>query len=140
MSPSEYELIVETPTVADYCRLRRDTGLSPKTEQAATIGLAASLYAVQIRHNREIVGMGRVVGDGGCFFQIVDMAVDPAHQGKGLGKRIMTALIDWLTIHAPQSAYISLIADGDARYLYAQFGFAPTTPKSIGMYLKRTGA
>ncbi|WP_373454357.1 hypothetical protein [Cereibacter changlensis] len=27
--------------------------------------------------------MGRLIGDGGCFFQIVDIAVDPSHQGQG---------------------------------------------------------
>ena len=35
--------------------------------------------------------------------------------------------------YAPESAYISLIADGPAKDLYAQFGFAPVMPKSIGM-------
>jgi len=33
--------------------------------------------------------MGRVVGDGGCFHQVVDIAVLPRHQGKEVGKRIM---------------------------------------------------
>ena len=28
---------------------------------------------------------------------------------------------------------VSLIADGEANRLYAQYGFEPTTPKSIGM-------
>ena len=25
--------------------------------------------------------MGRVIGDGGCFFEVVDIAVVPAHRG-----------------------------------------------------------
>ena len=35
--------------------------------------------------------MGRVIGDGGLFFQVVDIAVEPAHQGRGLGKAIVAA-------------------------------------------------
>ena len=37
----------------------------------------------------ERIGIGRVVGDGGCFFEITDMAVLPAHQGRGVGRLIM---------------------------------------------------
>ena len=35
----------------------------------------------------------------------------------------------------PAEAYISLIADGEAHRLYAQYGFQPTAPASIGMAL-----
>lgn len=77
--------------------------------------------------------MGRIIGDGGTAFQIVDIALDPSHQGKGLGKQIMAALMARLKTEAPEGAYVSLIADGDARHLYAQFGFEPVMPASIGM-------
>jgi hypothetical protein len=38
-----------------------------------------------------------------------------------------------LRANAPPSAYIMLVADGEARHLYAQFGFADTAPASISM-------
>ena len=31
------------------------------------------------------VGMGRILGDGGWYFHVVDMAVLPEHQRRGLG-------------------------------------------------------
>jgi len=105
--------------------------------EAAARGLPNSLFAVQVLHGDEVVGMGRVIGDGGCFYQVVDIAVLPAHQGQGLGKLIMREISAWLDANTPKSAYISLIADGEAHRLYAQFGFAPTAPASIGMGLKR---
>jgi GNAT superfamily N-acetyltransferase len=80
--------------------------------------------------------MGRVIGDGGTAFQVTDIAVLPEHRGQGLGKRIVAALVDWLRANAPKSAYVSLIADGPAKDLYAQYGFKPTTEHgSIGMYI-----
>jgi ribosomal protein S18 acetylase RimI-like enzyme len=82
--------------------------------------------------------MGRVIGDGGTAFQIVDIAVEPAHQGQGLGKRIMAALMDKLNNDAPAGAYVSLIADGDAKHLYAKYGFEPVMPASIGMATRIT--
>ncbi|WP_316355002.1 GNAT family N-acetyltransferase [Devosia sp.] len=132
---SEYELITATPGIDDYRRLRKVSGLSEKTQAAAEAGLPNSWFAVTIRHEGRTVGMGRIIGDGGTAFQIVDIAVEPEHQGQGLGKRIMTALVDHLRANAPASAYVSLIADGDARHLYAKFGFEPVMPASIGMAL-----
>lgn len=79
--------------------------------------------------------MGRLIGDGGLFYQVVDMAVMPEHQSRGLGKAIMQRLIDYIDAHAPAGAYVSLIADGDANKLYAQYGFKPTALRSIGMAL-----
>ena len=77
--------------------------------------------------------MGRIIGDGGTAFQMVDIALEPAHQGRGLGKAIMAALMDRLNAYAPEGAYVSLIADGDARHLYARYGFEAVMPASIGM-------
>ena len=133
--PGGYRIAFRTPPVADYLRLRRDTGLSPFTERAARTGLASTFVGVTLEHEQSTVGMGRVIGDGGTAFQIVDIAVEPDHQGKGLGKRIMAALVAHIHANAPTTAYISLIADGDARHLYAKFGFTPVTPASIGMGL-----
>ena len=130
---SDYQLVERIPTVAEFCDLRRLSGLTPKTEEAAAAGLPNTLYAVVVEHAGETVGMGRIIGDGGTVYQIADMAVLPAHQGKGQGKRIMQALVGWLQTNAPKSAYVNLIADGEARNLYAQFGFVPTAPVSIGM-------
>jgi ribosomal protein S18 acetylase RimI-like enzyme len=136
MTQQDYELIVGTPTTADYRRLRQVAGLSAKSLQAAEAGLPNTWYAVTIRHAGQAIGMGRIIGDGGTAFQIVDIAVEPAHQGKGLGKRIVAALVDHLRANAPASAYVSLIADGDAQHLYAKYGFAPVMPASIGMGMR----
>ena len=135
---SDYQLIPGTPGTADYRRLRRVAGLSEKTQAAAEAGLPNTWFAVTVVLDGRAIGMGRVIGDGGTAFQIVDVAVEPEHQGKGLGKRIVAALVDHLRAHAPASAYVSLIADGDAQHLYAKYGFAPVMPESIGMAFKIT--
>lgn len=129
----EYAVVAARPSPEDYLRLRAIAGLSGFSLDAARIGLRQSWFAVVVRHGDAVVGMGRVIGDGGCFFQIVDIAVDPAHQKRGLGKRIMDALMTKLWADAPPGAYVSLIADRPADALYAQFGFKPTAPRSLGM-------
>lgn len=130
-----YRLVVGTPDSDTYRRLRSVAGLSEKSAEATARGLPNTLYAVTVVWQEQTIGMGRVVGDGGCFYQITDIAVEPAHQGKGLGKLIMRGLMEYLRSEAPAGAYVSLIADGPAKHLYASFGFEDTAPASIGMAL-----
>ncbi|MGK5077898.1 GNAT family N-acetyltransferase [Janthinobacterium sp. HLX7-2] len=132
-----YTTRLAIPAIVTYQYLRLAAGLSAKSTAAAAKGLPNSLFAVQVLQGDEVVGMGRIIGDGGCFFQVVDIAVLPAHQGKGLGKRIMREIMRFIDTDVPQSAYVSLIADGQAQDLYAQFGFRHTAPASVGMALKR---
>jgi GNAT superfamily N-acetyltransferase len=136
MDNPPYSALHETPSAAIYNALRTGAGLSAKTEDAAMRGLAGTLFAVQMLYGDQSVGMGRVIGDGGCFYQVVDIAVLPGHQGKGLGKRIMREIMGYLDANVPPSGYVSLIADGKAQELYAQFGFEPTAPAGIGMAYK----
>lgn len=130
---SEIELVECFPEVDDYCRLRIAAGLSPKTPEAARRALPNTLYGVSLRRDGEVVGMGRIIGDNGCFFTVVDIAVIPELQGRGLGRRIMTALDAWLSRSVPDTAYVTLVADGDAKYLYAKFGFAESAPVAVNM-------
>ncbi|MFI2744218.1 GNAT family N-acetyltransferase [Zhouia sp. PK063] len=131
-------IIVEAPIPATiYQQLRIACGLSSKTDEATQIGLKNAVYSMMIEIDHEIVGMGRIIGDGGCFCQIVDICILPQYQGQGLGKVIMTTLTQFIHKHLPASCYISLIADGDAAFLYEKFGFKNTMPASKGMYLKK---
>jgi ribosomal protein S18 acetylase RimI-like enzyme len=83
----------------------------------------------------ESVGMGRVLGDGGWYFHLLDMAVLPEHQRRGLGDVILTALLDQIRTHAPKGALVSLLADPPGVALYRRHGFANTSPGSEGMAL-----
>jgi GNAT superfamily N-acetyltransferase len=77
--------------------------------------------------------MGRLIGDGGWYFHVVDMAVLPDHQRRGLGHRVLTRLLDLIRQHAPPGAYVSLMADPPGRALYAGHGFTEDRQASIGM-------
>ncbi|MFC3551079.1 GNAT family N-acetyltransferase [Lysobacter cavernae] len=107
--------------------------MSARSVEAAARGLPHTLYGVSLLHQGRVIGMGRIIGDGGCFFTVVDIAVAPQHQGRGLGKRIMTTLDAWLRANAPVSSVVSLVADGDARHLYAQYGFVESAPYAVNM-------
>lgn len=133
MTKAATKIVARVPDLAEYLRLRSIAGLSAFSEDAAKKGLDGTLFAVVAEQDGKAIGMGRLIGDGGCFCQVVDIAVDPLHQGQGLGKAIMAALTAYITEHLPPSAYVSLIADVPAHKLYEQYGFQETAPRSIGM-------
>lgn len=70
------------------------------------------------------------MGDGGCFFHLVDMAVHPEHQGRGVGKMIMKELKERLDKNVPETRTVLLFADGKANELYKQYGFVETSTTS----------
>jgi len=125
----------EVPDIDSFLRLRKITGLGPRSREAAEHGLPNSLFAISILDGETIIGMGRVIGDGGLNFEIVDIAVDPKYQGQGLGKQIMTHIMNYLNENAPAGCYISLIANIPA--LYEKFGFKKTSPEAEGMYIRK---
>ena len=135
MSLEDVVLVARLPGIDDYRRMRASTGLSAKSAEASARGLANTTYGVSLLRDGNVVGMGRIVGDGGCFHFVVDIAVDPQLQGRGLGKRIMDALDAWLRANAEPTAHVSLFADGNARHLYARYGFAQSE-KSVGMFYR----
>ena len=129
-----YQISYEAPDPVVYNELRIEGNLSGKSLEAATIGLKHSLFVVCLYDENTLIGMGRVIGDGGAFFQVCDIVVKPAYQGKGLGKKIMREIMDYLEHHTYEGSYVSLIADDPANHLYKQFGFEYSYPRSHGMF------
>lgn len=101
----------DIPTCEDYCALRINAGMSPKTREAAEKGLPNALFTVTLYDKDRLIGMGRVIGDGGTVFQIVDIAVSKSYQGQDYGSLIMEHIMKYIKNVSVESAYVSLIAD-----------------------------
>ncbi|WP_223669875.1 GNAT family N-acetyltransferase [Kangiella shandongensis] len=131
-----YNTIEQVAPIDDFMRLREVSGLTPRPRAAAEKGLPHSLYGVHIIVDDKAIAMGRVVGDGGLNFDVVDVAVDPDHQGKGLGRQVMQYIMAYLDREAPSGAYITLMAD--VPELYLKFGFKFGSPETEGMYIVKS--
>ncbi|MDO6656976.1 GNAT family N-acetyltransferase [Anaerobacillus sp. 1_MG-2023] len=131
---NNFTIIHEPPTPEEYIELRLEGGISGKSHKAAKVGLENSLFVVSIYDNKSLIAMRHVIGDGGAFFQIVDIVVKPSYQGRGLGKVVMKELINYLGENTYSGSFVSLIADDPANKLYEQFGFKYTFPNSHGMF------
>jgi GNAT superfamily N-acetyltransferase len=133
--PAGYALVVGAPDVDSYLNLRASAGLTPRRRDQAVAALPGSWAAVHVTHEQSAasVGMGRVIGDGGLNFEVVDMAVLPEHQRLGLGDAMLAFLLGRIREVAPSGAFVSLLADPPGRALYTRHGFRETAPASLGM-------
>ncbi|WP_144790306.1 GNAT family N-acetyltransferase [Kocuria palustris] len=134
--PDGYHLHVAAPSAEDFAALRREAGLSPVTPEQAELAVAGGWASVHVTQEDEsrAVGMGRLIGDGGWMFQVVDMAVLPAHQRRGIGDAVLARLLQEIADRAPAGAYVSMMADPPGRKLYARHGFADRYDVSAGMF------
>jgi GNAT superfamily N-acetyltransferase len=129
---SDYLLADRVPSVEDYTRVRVAVGLSKKDAEAARVGLANTLFCTCVEDRGEVVVIGMILGDGGLFFEVVDIAVVPEHQKKGPGEALTEALMSWLTVNGPPTAFVSLIADEGLSGFYEGFGFRASSPEAPG--------
>jgi len=125
-----------TPSAEEFLSLRNSVEMGTRSLEGVKKGLGNELCSVLlcVKDSKELVGMGRVVGDGGTVFHICDMVVKPEWQKKGGGAMIMDALMSFIEEQGVSEAYVNLIADVDG--FYEKWGFKSTLPRSKGMFLK----
>jgi ribosomal protein S18 acetylase RimI-like enzyme len=129
-----YVLMERNPTLEEYQRLRRAVGWQDVGTEAIETGLQNSLFSVCVVLKNEVVGCGRVIGDKGIYFYVQDIIVLPEFQGKGIGSRIMDAIMEYLEAHARDGAFIGLMAANGVSKFYERYGFKERPSNAPGMF------
>jgi ribosomal protein S18 acetylase RimI-like enzyme len=134
------KVLYEVPDSKEYIELRIAAGLSSKGDSVAKRALGNSIFSVIIRgDDLELIGMGRIIGDGGCFFQIVDIIVHPSHQDKEIDEIIINEILEYLDKNAPKDADVIVMADLSNIKFYQKHGFNLVYPELYGMSRKLEG-
>ena len=107
--------------------------MTRKDQLKAETRLRNSLCSICAYHQDKLVGMGRVVGDGAVYFMVVDLAVLPEYQGKGIGKEIMEQLMDSVRKNVGTGSFVSLFSNHGLAKYYEKFGFRVRETSSPGM-------
>jgi citrate lyase synthetase len=82
-----------------------------------------SLFKCFVYENSKLVAAGRALADGGDCSYICDVAVLPSHQGTGLGKQVVSHLVEQSRGHKK----ILLYAVPGREPFYRKFGFLRMT-------------
>ena len=132
----KYILVERSPTAGEYQKLREAVGWGNVDFEATEVGLHNPLFSVCVIYNYEdnVIGCGRVVGDGGIYFYIQDVIVLPEFQGKGIGKRIMASIMDYLKACAPPNAFVGLMAAKGVSKFYERYDFMERPADAPGMF------
>ena len=86
-------LIENDISLEEYLTLREKVGWKKLTDKQAAHALANCLYKVKaVDADGQVVGMGRVVGDGAVVCYIQDLIVIPQVQAQGIGSQIIQKL------------------------------------------------
>lgn len=91
-----------------------------RSREVVERSLASSLCfgAYDGRHQ---IGLARIVTDRATFAYLCDVYVEPSHRGRGIGKRLMEAVVAHPDL---QGLRRFQLVTRDAHGLYEQFGFA----------------
>lgn len=135
----EYEIKENFLTVKDFIKLRISAGWGELLEQQAQDALKNSLCTIAAMDLDQVIGMGRLVGDGACICYVQDLVVLPEYQGKGIGKSIMERLITYTKEHGiPETNMtLGLFAAKGKEEFYQKLGFVirPNENRGSGMEL-----
>lgn len=118
-----------------FVKFREAVGWPKPDENAAETALRNSLYSVVAIENGNVIGFGRIVGDGGLYFYIQDVIVHPDHQGEGVGKALMAELLRFVRAHAQRGTFVGLMAAKGRASFYEAFGFRARDTDAPGMYM-----
>ncbi len=92
-----------------------------RTDEINRRGFENSLCVAAFLDGKQ-VGFGRAITDRALFAYLADIVVWPQHRGRGIGKRLLAALLD----HPDLATVVHFsLTTADAQGLYAKFGFVP---------------
>lgn len=120
---SNITVIERKPTVEEYIQLRDSVGWKTLQHDKIKTGLDNSIYCVCAEDQDNIIGFGRIVGDGGTVFYIQDIIVKPSYQKQKIGTLIMRKLMEYIDNNCIEDAIIGLIAISELDKFYEKFGF-----------------
>lgn len=123
----------------DYCSLRESVEWLNFDEEQMKRGLSNSLLIISVTEDGKTVGMGRLIGDGGMYYSIVDVVVRPEHQRKGVGSRILDLILEHVSRQTPQGGHssVQLIAEKGKEEFYLKKGFKMLPHESCGSGMRK---
>lgn len=125
----ENDLYVDT-----YLKIREKVNWKRLTREQAKRALDNSLFTVVAIENDNVLGMGRIVGDGAVICYVQDLIIVPEAQGRGVGKMIMERLIEYvrgIQLEDTEMMFDLMCAKGREPF-YENLGFIARPTEELG--------
>jgi GNAT superfamily N-acetyltransferase len=136
----EYQVVYDIKT-ADFISIRKAVAWNEIKESQVTKALAGSMVNVSVFKDDKCIGIGRIVGDHALKGMLTDIMVDPSFQHKGVGKLIVTKLIEKLSSMISEGESFQLEASPTASnrefYLKCGLKYKPENQDGVYMWIKK---
>ncbi|MDE5966645.1 MAG: GNAT family N-acetyltransferase [Lachnospiraceae bacterium] len=117
--------------VEDYLAIRAKVGWKVLSQSQAEKALDNSLFVLSAYDDGELVGMGRIVGDGAVICYVQDLIVVPRVQGNHIGSMILEhlkAYVSSLRMEHTEMMFCLMCAKGREQFYEKHGFFARPTP------------
>ena len=101
----EYKLLENKLKAKDFIRLKLSAGFRERSVELVEKALDNNLYDVVAVTGGEVIGMGRLVGDGVMYWYLQEIVVLPEYQGNGIGTAIVNRLLEYITKHTEKGDF-----------------------------------
>ena len=123
------------PTNEQFNELFCSVGWGTRDNEKINKHRDSSCFAVCVFDEDKIVGMARVVGDG-SYYTVFDVVVKREYQGQGVGRLLMTEVVNWYKSIEDDDTYLYLGASYGKEKFYEKFGFKARPYGHIGAGMK----
>lgn len=122
---------------ADFINIRRNVGWNDIPYQLVEKAINNSMINISVFCKKQCIGIGRIVGDNVLKGMLTDIMVLKEYQGKGVGKLILTSLINKLNNMIKEGECFQLEASPTAnnREFYIKCGMKYKPENQDGVYL-----
>ena len=121
----EIEIVENVLTPEDFVRFRTATFFDDIPLPHATRALKNGLVNVSALCDGELVGMGRLVGDGAMYWYLQEIIVLPEYQGQGIGRKIVNYLVEYAILHSSTGKFTTIggVSAKGKEGFYQKLGF-----------------
>ena len=135
----EYEITLcdNILTAGDYTLFQQKMGWNVFPKEQAEKSFANQLFSVAAVRDAEIIGMGRLLGDGAIYWYINDVFVLNQYQGMGVGRKIVERLIRYVKENSPRNSSVSiyLFCANHNNAFYEKFGFTNASEYESSLFV-----
>lgn len=120
--------------VKEYNYLFDAVGWGSYEEEISKVALNNTIYSVSVYDDENIIGYGRLIGDGICFLYIHDVMVLPEYQNQKIGTKIMNKLLQKVNKIKEKNSYVRVYlgASKGKEEFYKKFGFITREEANLG--------
>lgn len=127
-------IIENTLTAADFIKLYESTGWGKCKEDMVQVSLKNSYATFAVMDGENVIGMARLLGDGGLAFYLKDLVILPEYQGRGIGKELLEYIQNYIRNELKDGwqTNLELMSAKGKEDFYKKFGFEERPSKYIG--------